>query len=224
MQLQEAHETAKRDLLNARHGGGYWEGELASSALSTATAVSALAMLRNSAGQDSLDEPALSRLLQDGVNWLIPRQNEDGGWGDTDKSHSNISTTMLVRSGLDSWRDSQTNTKCMLLSGARSRTPREQGGVAWLAGNGTAKTRPLQYRSSRIARWQDSSDWSEVSPLPFELACLPQSFYRFVKMPVVSYAIPALVAVGQVIHATTSITELVNAQRDPRYLQPFHRA
>src|SRR5207247_10509473 len=40
-------------------------------------------------------------------------------------------------------------------------------------------------------------DWREVDPLPFELACVPQSWYRFVGMPVVSYAIPALVAIGQ---------------------------
>jgi squalene-hopene/tetraprenyl-beta-curcumene cyclase len=40
-------------------------------------------------------------------------------------------------------------------------------------------------------------DWREVAPLPFELACVPQSLYRFVGMPVVSYAIPALVAIGQ---------------------------
>src|SRR5690606_13312605 len=34
-------------------------------------------------------------------------------------------------------------------------------------------------------------------PLPFELACLPQHWYRFLRLPVVSYAIPALVAIGQ---------------------------
>src|SRR5204862_547201 len=39
-------------------------------------------------------------------------------------------------------------------------------------------------------------DWKFVSPLPFELACVPQSWYRFVGMPVVSYAIPALVSIG----------------------------
>jgi squalene-hopene/tetraprenyl-beta-curcumene cyclase len=41
-------------------------------------------------------------------------------------------------------------------------------------------------------------DWREVSPLPFELAAFPQSWYRFFRLPVVSYAIPALVAIGQV--------------------------
>src|SRR5207249_108237 len=40
-------------------------------------------------------------------------------------------------------------------------------------------------------------EWRDVDPLPFELACVPQSWYRFVGMPVVSYAIPALVAIGQ---------------------------
>ncbi len=39
--------------------------------------------------------------------------------------------------------------------------------------------------------------WQRVAPLPFELACLPQSMYRFLRLPVVSYAIPALVAIGQ---------------------------
>src|SRR6185436_6613448 len=39
--------------------------------------------------------------------------------------------------------------------------------------------------------------WSVVDPLPFELAVVPQRWYRFVGMPVVSYAIPALVAIGQ---------------------------
>src|SRR5262249_41216446 len=43
-------------------------------------------------------------------------------------------------------------------------------------------------------------DWREVAPLPFELACLPQKFYRFMRLHVVSYALPALIAIGQSIH------------------------
>jgi squalene-hopene/tetraprenyl-beta-curcumene cyclase len=41
-------------------------------------------------------------------------------------------------------------------------------------------------------------EWKEIPQLPFELAALPMSWFRFVKMNVVSYAIPALVAIGQV--------------------------
>ena len=39
--------------------------------------------------------------------------------------------------------------------------------------------------------------WKEVSALPFEAACVPQRFYHLLQLPVVSYAIPALVAIGQ---------------------------
>ena len=43
-------------------------------------------------------------------------------------------------------------------------------------------------------------DWKEVQALPFELACLPAKFYKTVRLPVVSYALPALIAIGQVRH------------------------
>jgi squalene-hopene/tetraprenyl-beta-curcumene cyclase len=42
--------------------------------------------------------------------------------------------------------------------------------------------------------------WREVPPLPFELACFPQSLFRFLRLPVVSYALPALIAIGQAVH------------------------
>ena len=69
-------------LLERRTSGGWWEGYLSSSALSTATAVSALAL----ATDDNVDP---------GLDWLAANQNADGGWGDTVLSRSNISTTIL---------------------------------------------------------------------------------------------------------------------------------
>jgi squalene-hopene/tetraprenyl-beta-curcumene cyclase len=42
--------------------------------------------------------------------------------------------------------------------------------------------------------------WQELTPLPFELGCLPHWFYRWIHLPVVSYALPALIAIGQVRH------------------------
>src|SRR5207302_11044086 len=42
--------------------------------------------------------------------------------------------------------------------------------------------------------------WREVAPLPFELACFPQSWFRLLRLPVVSYALPALIAIGQAVY------------------------
>src|SRR4051812_25015462 len=96
--LQAAYERAKRDLLDARGPHGHWEGELASSALATATAVSALALVhkhavRRESRQES-DAADLQSMIDAGVKYLAGQQNEDGGFGDTDKSLSNIATTL----------------------------------------------------------------------------------------------------------------------------------
>lgn len=197
MNLQTAFEVAKNDLQRARGEETHWEGCLASSALSTATAVSALAALRDEGQHDFVAPAVLTRLIDEGIAWLIPRQNRDGGWGDTDKSKSNISTTMLVRAAVQLAGVADRYQVVLDRAGAYTR---ELGGVEGLRRRyGKDKTFAVPIVTN--CALAGLVGWDEVSPLPFELACLPQSFYRFVKMPVVSYAIPALVAVGQVIHA-----------------------
>ncbi|HYE21202.1 MAG TPA: prenyltransferase/squalene oxidase repeat-containing protein, partial [Tepidisphaeraceae bacterium] len=42
--------------------------------------------------------------------------------------------------------------------------------------------------------------WRLITQLPFELAAFPQSWFRFLRLPVVSYALPALIAIGQIRH------------------------
>ena len=84
--------SAVEALLHARTADGHWEGLLSSSALSTATAIAALALYNVT----PRDAPSSDRRLIDrGIEWLIAHQNDDGGWGDTDRSPSNISTTAL---------------------------------------------------------------------------------------------------------------------------------
>jgi hypothetical protein len=78
-------------LLQAMHPHGFWEGRLSSSALATATAVSALAL--------SGDEIDASRIAS-GVAWLCEHHNADGGWGDTTDSPSNLATTLLAIAAL----------------------------------------------------------------------------------------------------------------------------
>jgi squalene-hopene/tetraprenyl-beta-curcumene cyclase len=74
----------RQRLLDARQQKVYWRGELSSSALSTATAAIALHMA------DSGDPIAKA-----GMEAMERLQNPDGGFGDTDLSKSNLSTTAL---------------------------------------------------------------------------------------------------------------------------------
>ena len=91
--LERAYQTALAALLAERHPDGYWVGELSTSALSTAVAVSALALVQKATAAHGSFTP----LIDGGLAWLAAHQNADGGWGDTVKSFSNISTTMLCR-------------------------------------------------------------------------------------------------------------------------------
>src|SRR5258708_18444834 len=91
--LTQAYLRAVAALLAERTAEGYWTGDLSTSALSTATAVSALALVqKHNPLAKSHDD-----LIAAGLAWLAVHQNEDGGWGDTIKTISNISTTMLGR-------------------------------------------------------------------------------------------------------------------------------
>ncbi len=88
------HRACQR-LLTARNAQGHWEGELASSPLSTATAVLALALV-DEASEQNRTGGKHSASIESGLAWLMGMQNADGGWGDTSLSKSNISTTALV--------------------------------------------------------------------------------------------------------------------------------
>ncbi len=202
--LQHAFDTLRDELLAQCTPQGHWVGELASSAVSTATAISALALVERHAAHQA--SPAsdqngawdrqlaqLSSLICHGVEWLADQQNDDGGWGDTDKSHSNVATTMLVRSAF------QLSVLPAAHGDALARADdylKRQGGITGIRRRyGRDKTFAVPILTN--AALADLVPWHEVAPLPFELASLPQAVFRFLRLPVVSYAIPALVAVGQ---------------------------
>src|SRR5688572_12940192 len=88
--LAAALGKARTELLACRNSTGYWEGELSSSALSTATAVTAMAIAERATGSNHFEDQ-----ISSGLNWLTAHVNADGGWGDTVLSRSNLSTTTL---------------------------------------------------------------------------------------------------------------------------------
>ena len=91
-----AYQTRPARPVGRAGAAGHWVGQLSSSALSTATAASALAAGR--IDDDAAPATPCAQLIDAGrASGSSGCQNADGGWGDTDKSLSNIATTMLVR-------------------------------------------------------------------------------------------------------------------------------
>lgn len=213
----EAYETARRELF-ARQVDGHWEGRLADSPLATAVAVAALCVYRKAqagwtlaneqssfafggehchAGEvpGTLTEPREedAALVVRGLGYLFATQHADGGWGDTDADPSNIAATALAMAALRlSWGGAQHEA-----AWAKAEAYfRRHGGVESIrARYGTDKTFAAPILATCAVAGIVS--WEEVPQLPFELAWLPQRWLGMLGLPVVSYALPALVAIGQ---------------------------
>ena len=199
---QAALRTATEALRAELNAAGHWEGELSSSALSTATAITALTLV---------DREKHSALIEGGLRWLAAHQNADGGWGDTARSKSNISTTAL------GWAAFGVTKSDARFAAAVEHAER------WLAqASGSSSGQPLDREALRsaiekrygrdrtfsvpilmmctLAGRLEPQAWRQLFALPFELSVLPHQLFGALQLPVVSYALPALIAIGQVIH------------------------
>jgi squalene-hopene/tetraprenyl-beta-curcumene cyclase len=195
--IAEAHAKARDALLAERCAQGYWVGALSSSALSTATAVCAL----------SLADPENRGLVEGGLKWLAEHLNVDGGWGDTIRSKSNLSTTVLgwaafgAVPGVDhQYRSVMDRVERWLIQHAGGLAPeRLAPAVIRRYGEDRTFSVPILTMSALAGRLGPGPEaWQWVIPLPFELAALPQAWFAWLQLPVVSYALPALIAMGQV--------------------------
>jgi squalene-hopene/tetraprenyl-beta-curcumene cyclase len=196
--LEQAYQTALAALLAERTPEGHWVGELSTSALSTATAVSALALVQKATPAHG----AFGPLIAGGLAWLSANQNADGGWGDTVRSFSNISTTMLCRAAFHLTGAAAEHADCLRraddwLYGRYGKTP---GELAEAVRARYGKDRTFSVPILMTSALAGLVSWREVPPLPFELACFPQAWFRFLRLPVVSYALPALIAIGQAVY------------------------
>jgi squalene-hopene/tetraprenyl-beta-curcumene cyclase len=193
-----AYQSALAALLAERNSEGYWTGELSTSALSTATAVCALSLVQDQARPSRPHEELISK----GLAWLAAHQNPDGGWGDTVKSFSNISTTMLCRAAFHHAEKAENFEDCLRRVQAHLRDlyGRTTSEHAEMVRARYGKDRTFAVPILATCALAGLMEWKEVTPLPFELACLPQDWFRFLRLPVVSYALPALIAVGQLVY------------------------
>ena len=186
-------EQARRLLLSLRVPAGHWEGELSSSALSTATAVCALTIAR----QGDLQ-------VTRGVRWLVENQNADGGFGDAAGCPSNISTTTLAWASLSMHRESDAVSRAaawLELKIGELTIPRLAEAISRSYGEDRTFSVPILTHCALAGVFGEGREaWITVRGLPFELAALPRSWFRWLGLPVVSYALPALIAIGQAHH------------------------
>ena len=193
-ELNEGVETLVTKLLAHREPDGVWTGRLSGSAVSTAVGALALSV-------HGRDFAAVARAM----TWLTDHQNADGGWGDTPESPANLSAVLLARAALTAAGGDAGPVVAALRRSA-----------AWLEQNiGTSEAETLidavlrAYGADRTfsvpiltvsllsgAVPETPANWARVPALPFEAAVVPPAWYQYLRLPVVSYAIPALIAVG----------------------------
>lgn len=198
-------------LLGELNDDGFWSGELSSSALGVAVAVAALSFH---------DRNLHRREIESGLEWLTSNQNADGGYGDTPESPANISTSLLTYAALNLYIENNPDIQTT-----------QQKLADYL------KTQNVDVRSDQVAKvilnhYQKDYTFSvpiltlcalcgipgddgfkHIPQLPFELALLPRRLYRLFNLSVVSYAIPALIAVGIVVFRKKKTNGLIRAIR-----------
>ena len=188
---------------------GFWTGELSSSALATAVSIVALGL---GDAQHSKDR------IERGLQWLVKTINPDGGYGDSPESLSNVSTTMLCYAAFRFYID---NNRLPAKANPDAVVFFPEETIAVLERmEGFLGTRQIDLKSTSvvesilgfygkdytfslpilsmlvICRVLDDKALDRIPQLPFELALLPASLYHFFNLQVVSYALPALIAVG----------------------------
>jgi squalene-hopene/tetraprenyl-beta-curcumene cyclase len=184
-----AENTVQR-LLDSRTAEGVWVGHLSSSALSTATAMIAL----TAQGEDP-------DLVAKGRDWLEKNQNSDGGWGDTVRSKSNISTTALCWAALPDCAAASRAEQWLCRAAGSVTPPALSKAIAERYGKDQTFSVPILTALAIGGRLGDRAQaWKFVPQLPFELAALPSQWFQWLQLPVVSYALPALIAIGLARH------------------------
>ena len=190
--IRSALRIAVDRLLAERGPDGCWRGRLSSSALATATAVSALAVA---------DRERCATLIRAGAAWLAANQNPDGGWGDTPDSPSNLATTMLAVAALTLCGNADnvgplTRADRYVTAHAGATADERAEAIAAYYGRDRTFAVPILTNCALAGL----VPWDDIPRLPFELAVFPHRLYRFLRLHVVSYALPALIAIGIGLH------------------------
>lgn len=183
--IQTIVNDASKRLLSMRREDGMWEGHLSSSAISTSVSIFALSVI---------DHERYQKEIERGILWLRQTMKPEGAWGDSMESPVNMTATLLSYTALSHLHQVPEATEHYIREtlGWKDEAQLIDGVLAYYGKDLTFSVPILMM----CALAGVISNWKRIPPFPFELAVLPQSTFRFLNLPVVSYAIPALIAVG----------------------------
>jgi squalene-hopene/tetraprenyl-beta-curcumene cyclase len=195
--LEKQFKELSQILVDEMNPDGFWTGELSSSALGVAVSVAALHFHDARAHQSE---------IQLGLNWLENNINVDGSYGDTPESPGNISTSLLVYAALNLYTHKSESVKTVQEQVARYLQAKHID----IKSENVSRIILAHYQKDytfsvpiltmcALCGVPGENGFKRIPQLPFELALLPQKFYRLLNLSVVSYAVPALIAVGIVI-------------------------
>ncbi|MPQ48369.1 squalene--hopene cyclase [Marinifilum sp. N1E240] len=206
-------------IISLRNDKGSWDGKLSSSALSTAVAVFALWRY---------DKRKYDFQINQGLNWLASNVNLDGGWGDTIRSKSNLSTTLLTWACLSiakdrsEYADTIYNAENWLTDRLKKLDPKS---ISSAILNHYQKDQtfsvPILAMCALSGRLGNKG-WDLVPQLPFQMAVFPDKFFKILNLSVVSYAIPALIAIGLVKATNSKVAKpvaFINKSVKPKVLR-----
>lgn len=193
---------------------------LSTSALATAVAIVALKVSDDSGDSDRIN---------DGFNWLCRNVNTDGGFGDTTGSESNVSSTLLCYAAVSYCRTSEEGAGVLIgmkrwlaRQGVNPEADTVTESVLKFYGNDYTFSVPILSMLA-LCGVIPSSSLEKIPQLPFELTLLPSSFYRFLNLRVVSYALPALIGVGIYLHKNRSKNIFRTGILRDRFIKPAIR-
>ena len=198
--FERTRANTRARLLRSLDPRGFWYGRLSASALSTAVSVIALSLT---------DRQAHDRLIRNGLDWLAANLNADGGWGDTPASRSNLNTTSLcwaalayAPEALPPWTGAAARAEAWLRRQVGALRPDDLAAriLAFYGRDRTFSAPVLTLLALSCRMGPRREAFARIPALPFELAAAPHSLWRRMRLPVVSYALPALVAIGQARH------------------------
>lgn len=182
-------DCATKDLMSELEEGGYWLGELSSSPVSTAVACIALYFS---------DKEKYAKRIEEGLGYLSSCILENGGFGDARSAKANPTATILAICAFNLYEKNYADliSKSKDYLGGDWSSPKGiKANVLAIYGDDLTFSAPILAVCAAVGLL-GGNPWLLVPKLPYQVALLPKKLFAILNLPMVSYAIPALVCVG----------------------------